>query len=584
MPYFSDLAVVLGDVSRAEIKHCSKDPLKAQESVLKKIVRRNKNCELGKKLRLRDVHSIEDYQRIVPLSTYADYEPYVDRMLNNGEKRLTFSGLNFRYASSSGSVGKPKMLPKGANDLWKMQCIGFSVSIATAYHYMKERGIRLRNQVGPLALNLSGHKTPDKKMSNGAAQIPLIMLKPILPFFCTSPMPLLFPNLEDKFDTAYLHLRFCLENEKVSYLGSIVVTLLTQMFDYLEENWEMMCDDIEKGIINPNIDCTDEFRKKYAKKLKPNPKRAAELRAEFQKGFEDPIAPRIWPNLQWAYGMMGSNLSVYVEKLRKHIGPNVPMHNMGYAAAEGFFATPVELDASDYALIPYTVFFEFLPVNDGEEKANDEITPLLLNQLEVGKDYEVIVSNFSGLYRYKMEDVVHVTGMHYNTPKVELLFRQNLSMNVANEKTTTDMIDAAAQQVAAEMGVEFKGFSFYPDFSTKPPRYTMLAEVRNGTPDSEDVRQQFIDALDHALDGINEKYYKYRRWGMLNRPEVLFLAENTYVDYNKYLAGKGVVLNQIKPVTVINSEERRNFFFTHVTTKSEVVDLVLAEIESAEAE
>ena len=566
---FSDLGVWLGEVSRAQIDHTTKDPLKAQKKVLKKIISRNKNCELGKKLNLKDVHSIEDYQRIVPLSTYADYEPYVDRMLNNGEKRLMFNGINFRYASSSGSVGKPKMLPKGANDLWKMQCIGFSVSISTAHRHLKKMGIKMRNQVGPLALNLSGHKTPDGKMSNGAAQIPLRMLKPILPFFCTSPMPLLFPNLEDKYDTAYLHLRFCLENKKVSYLGSIVVTLLTQMFDYLEENWEMMCDDIEKGIINPGIDCTEEFRKKYKNKFKPNPERAEELRREFRKGFEDPIAPRIWPNLQWAYGMMGSNLSVYVEKLRKHIGPNVPIHNMGYAAAEGFFATPTELDASDYVLTPYTVFFEFLPVNNGEDKADDNQKPLLINELEVGKEYEIIVSNFSGLYRYKMEDVIKVTRMYNNTPEVELMFRQNLSMNVANEKTTTDMISAAAQRIAGEIGVEYQGFSFYPDFSTKPPRYTMLAEIKGGVPD-EETRQKFVEALDRAMDDINEKYYKYRRWGMLNKPEVFFLKEQTYVDYNKFLAAKGVVLNQIKPVTVINNDERRKFFFGHVAGDHEL--------------
>ena len=564
--HFSDIGVILGDVSRAEIKHFTKDPLKAQKSVLKKIIRRNKNCELGKKLNLKDVHSIEDYQRIVPLSTYADYEPYVDRMINNGEDRLMFSGKNFHYASSSGSVGKPKILPKGMNDLWKMQCIGFSVSIATAYHYMKDRGIRMSNQVGPLALNLSGHKLKDGKQCNGAGQIPLRFLRTLLPFFCTSPLSLLYPSLDEKLDTSYLHLRFCLENKKVSYLGSIVVTLLTTMFDYLEENWEMMCDDIEKGIINPNIDIPDHLRKKYAKKFKPNPERAAELREIFKGGFDEPVAPKIWPGLQWAYGMMGSNLSVYVDKLRKVIGPNVPMHNMGYAAAEGFFAAPMELDVSDYVLLPWCIFFEFLPVDDLENGADENAKPLLINELEVGKNYEMIVSNFSGLYRYKMEDVVHVTRMYNNTPQIELLFRQNLSMNVANEKTTIDMIDAAVQNSVKEMGVEYKGFSFYPDFSTKPPRYTLLIELKDGALD-EDGRQKFIKVLDHQLDEINEKYYKYRRWGMLNTPEVLFLEEKTYTGYSDMLAAKGIVLNQIKPVTVINSEERKDYFLSHVINK-----------------
>ena len=87
---------------------------------------------------------------------------------------------------------------------------------------------------------------------------------------------------------------------------------------------------------------------------------------------------------------------------------------------------------------------------------------------------------------------------------------------------------------------------------------------------SEETRQKLIEALDHAMDDINEKYYKYRRWGMLNKPEVFFLKPETYVNYNKFLADKGVVLNQIKPVTVINNDERRRFFFSNVATESEL--------------
>ena len=62
---FSDLGVLLGEVSRQQIIHTSKNPLKAQNNVLKKIVRRNKSCELGQKLNLKDVHSIEDYQNSI---------------------------------------------------------------------------------------------------------------------------------------------------------------------------------------------------------------------------------------------------------------------------------------------------------------------------------------------------------------------------------------------------------------------------------------------------------------------------------------------------------------------------------------
>ena len=85
---------------------------------------------------------------------------------------------------------------------------------------------------------------------------------------------------------------------------------------------------------------------------------------------------------------------------------------------------------------------------------------------------------------------------------------------------------------------------------------------------SEEKIAEFEKALDHWLNESNEKYFKYRRWGMLNRPEILILKPKTYWDYREMLRAKGVVLNQIKPVTVINSEERKDFFFSHVETEN----------------
>ena len=184
----SDLGILLGDVSLLEIEHYTKNPMKAQESTLKKIIRRNKNCELGKKYDFKNIKSIEDYQKKVPLSTYDDYAPYVERMINNREKNIMFSGPNIRYCSSSGSVGKPKILPKGIKDLWNMQCIGFSCTVATSAHYLKKhKNKKMPAQMGPLVLILTGHPLEDGKMCNGAAQIPLTYLKALTPAFCTSP-------------------------------------------------------------------------------------------------------------------------------------------------------------------------------------------------------------------------------------------------------------------------------------------------------------------------------------------------------------------------------------------------------------
>ncbi|MDD6012164.1 MAG: GH3 auxin-responsive promoter family protein [Oscillospiraceae bacterium] len=252
--------------------------------------------------------------------------------------------------------------------------------------------------------------------------------------------------------------------------------------------------------------------------------------------------------------MVGSNLKFYVQKLRKYIG-DAPIHNMGYAAAEGYMALPVELNVNDYVLLPQSVFFEFIPMDDP-----DKI--LTMDQIEVGKEYELVVTNRSGLYRYKIEDVVRVTGYYKRTPKVEFLYRNNLAMNIANEKTTTQMVDWAAAKTQEKLGISFKGYSFYPDHSVDPVRYMLLAEPE-GDIDPKLI-PQIEDALNEFLCESNEKYFKYRRWGMLAAPKVCFLKKDTYADYREMLKKQGKVLNQIKPVTVINTPEREEFFLSHI--------------------
>ncbi len=551
----SDLGVKLGSMVFTSIDHFSKIPGETQRKLLMDIIDKNKNTEYGKKIGFDQIHSLEDFQRIVPLTTYDDYADYVDRMID-GEDNLIMAAKCHRYCSSSGPVGRPKILPKSGRDLFYMQSVGFAATPACAQRWFSKKGVKFPKQVGTVAIVLTGHKMKDGKMCNGAGQVPFTYLKPISEFFMTTPNDFMYPENEDAVGSTYFHLRFALENRDVTYIGSMVVTLLTTMFEFFENNWELVCNDIEKGTIDPSIKCTPELREKWEKKFKPNPKRAAEIRKECERGFDTPVAPRIWPKFMWSYGMVGSTLQFYVNKLRRYIG-DAPIHNMGYAAAEGFMAMPVELNVNDAVLMPKSVFFEFIPMDDPE---CDKL--LTLDQLEEGKEYEIVVTNFSGLYRYKIEDVIRITGFYNNTPKMEFLYRNNLAMNIANEKTTTQMVDWAAGKVQEKLGISFKGYSFYGDTDSAIVRYMLLAEPDGDI--SEDMIPEIEKTLDEFLNESNEKYFKYRRWNMIDMPKVCLLKKDTYADYREMLKKQGKVLNQIKPVTVINTDERKDFFFSHI--------------------
>ena len=558
----SNIGVFIGNIVFRGMNHFTSIPMETQEKTLAKIMETNKDCELGKKYDFANIHSLREFQDKVPLSTFEDYLPLINRMVDNNEENIITSSKIIRYCSSSGSVGIPKLQPKTARDLFNMQSMGFAATPACAANYFKEKGMfkKLPAQMGPLLISLNGHPLKNGMRCNGAGQIPFTYLLPLIPSFTTTPMDILFPEDEENTDMSYFQLRFALVNKNVTYLGSMVITLMLTMFEYLEANWEMLCNDIEKGTIDPSVRCPQSLRSKYEKKLKPNPKRAAELRAELSKGFETdvPIAKRIWPKVCWGYGMISSTLSIYVEKLQRYIG-DLPLHNMGYAASEGFMAMSVTLNANDSVLLPRSLIYEFLPVD-----APEGTRPLLMDELEVGEKYEIIVTNFSGLYRYRILDIVRVTGMHNKTPKIEFLYRSNMGLNVANEKTTTQMLDFVANKIQKEFGISFNGYSFYGDTDEMGalPRYAFLCDTESDIPT---VRKAELEALiDTTFREINEKYDKYRRWGMLREPIVYQLEKGSYAAYKSSLVAQGRVLNQIKPVVVINSPERKEFFFGRI--------------------
>lgn len=561
----SNLGVLLGKIVFKGFNHFTSIPMETQQKTLEAVIKRNKNCELGKKYDFASIKTLKDFQDKVPLSTFEDYLPLINRMVENNENNIITGSKIIRYCSSSGSVGIPKLQPKTAKDLFNMQSMGFAATPACAAHYFKEKGIykKLPAQMGPLLLSLNGHPLKNGMRCNGAGQIPFTYLTALLPFFTTTPIDVLYPEDEEHTDISYFQLRAALVNKKVTYLGSMVITLMLTMFEYLEANWEMICDDIEKGTVDPSVRCPDSLRASYEKKFKPDPKRAAELRAEFKKGFdtEVPIARRIWPNLCWGYGMISSTLSIYVEKLHRYIG-DLPLHNMGYAASEGFMAMPITLNANDYVLLPRSIIYEFLPVD-----APEDARPLFMNELEVGKEYEIIVTNFSGLYRYRILDIVRVTGMHNKTPKIEFLYRSNMGLNVANEKTTTQMLDFVANKVQKEFGISFNGFSFYGDTDTdgELPRYAFLCDTDSSVPTERNA--EIVTFVDNAFRECNEKYDKYRRWGMLREPVIYQLETGSYAAYKSSLVAQGRVLNQIKPVVVINTPERKEFFFSRILNK-----------------
>ncbi len=547
--------IFCGNLVYAGFEHFTKHTQETQEKLLKNLIKKNKNTEYGKKAGFAEIKSVEDYQKKVPLTDYSDYSDYVQRMIK-GERNLITSARIRRYVETSGSSGTPKVVPMSPKAVFNVQCMGFVGPEACIHKYYKRNGKKMSCSKGLMSWIVMSRRFPNGEHVCDGASIPISILKPITNLYSAIPKELIFAKDPANTDINYLLLRFGLPYKKVSYIGAVIITSSVSMFQYLEKNWRMICDDIETGKINDGITVDSELKRILEKKLKPSPARASELRAEFEKGFDDPIAPRIWPELSWVYGMASSTLSAYGQRIRRYIG-DLPLHNFGYGASEGYFAMPVEPDVDEAVMLPKSNFFEFVPV-DGDRDS----TPLLMHQLEAGKDYEVILTNLSGFYRYRLGDVIKVTGFYHTAPKVRFLYRSNVTVNVSDEKTTQQMLDETMKRVSERLGLTVLSYGVHGNTTDRVAHYTLLVET-DVDPDDK-LRDEIAAVFDEELCKINVEYDRYRKNETLDTAQAHFIRVGTFDDYKNMLRAKGRDVNQLKPVTIINTDEKQDFFFSHI--------------------
>jgi len=162
-----------------------------------------------------------------------------------------------------------------------------------------------------------------------------------------------------------------------------------------------------------------------------------------------------------------------------------------------------------------------------EEGASD--TPLLMDQLEVGKEYEVIVTNLSGFYRYRLGDVVKVTGHHNECPMLVFSYRKSQLVSMYGEKVTETALRTAVEGMAAEYGMPVLEYSVYADAGTDPGHYVMLLESDREVPPEEWPRLSEI--LNRKLCEVHESYNKKIQQKIMLPLEVKFVEPQTYALY-----------------------------------------------------
>lgn len=265
-------------------------------------------------------------------------------------------------------------------------------------------------------------------------------------------------------NVAYVKAWLALAVPELVSIQSIFLYDTLLFFTYLEHNWRRILDDMSRGNISAEL--TDEGKETLFNCRLTGEKLAAR-QALLEKGFDTPIAPRLWKNLKFISGIGGDMYKIQEQALKKYTG-ETPIYYFAYASSECMAGIALELDTPEYALLPGSAYYEFLSAEGLSRKPQD---------VYIGEEYEVAVTTFSGLYRYRTGDIVRIVSFVEETPVFKIIGRKKNVLNLAGEKLDEETVRTAVSLWAKEEKQRVKDFAVGIDARSVPGRYCLFAEV-----------------------------------------------------------------------------------------------------------
>lgn len=243
--------------------------------------------------------------------------------------------------------------------------------------------------------------------------------------------------------------------------------------------------------------------------------RIRQLEEIFEEKSDEPIAKRLWKNLRFIGGIGGKMYEVQEKALKKYVG-NLPIYYFAHASSECMMGIATKVDVPEYALLPDSAYYEFME-EDGKV--------VQLEEVEKGKKYEVIVTTFSGLYRYQTGDIIEIKDFYEESPVYCVWGRKNNVLNIAGEKIEESEILAVMERWSQRVSCEVADFVIGIDSSCIPERYLMFVEMKQTEWKQADKINLTImeDYLDSILREVNADYQDIRSLKMLKKPKIVLM-------------------------------------------------------------
>lgn len=356
----------------------------------------------------------------------------------------------------------------------------------------------------------------------------------------------------DSFQSMYTQM-LCglLMREEVLRVGAVFASGLLRAIRFLQLNWRQLAHDISTGSLNPKI--TDpSIQDCMAKILKQNPKLAEFIARECEGENWERIITRIWPNTKYLDVIVTGAMAQYIPLLDFYSG-GLPKACTMYASSECYFGLNLKPMTSpsevSYTIMPNMGYFEFIPHDDDSADPVDSVPRLVdLEDLEIGKGYELVVTTYSGLCRYRVGDILRVVGFHNSAPQFKFVRRKNVLLSIDADKTGESELQRAVENASAllrDFNTNVAEYTSYADTKTIPGHYVVYWEllVKDNAP-SDDVLEKCCLVMEESLNSV----YRQCRVadGSLGPLEIRVVKSGTFEELMDYAISRGASINQYK--------------------------------------
>ena len=464
-----------------------------QQRVLQRLTSMAAQTEWGRAHHYADIHTYEDFKRNVPIQTYEEVKPYILR-LRAGEQNLLWPTEIRWFAKSSGTTNdKSKFLPVSRESLKDT-------------HY---RG-------GQDAVAIYLGQNPDSRLFSGKALI-----------LGGSHAPNLNTNHSLVGDLSAILI------ENINPLVNLVRVPCkrTGLMEHFEPKIEAIANETLRADVT-NLSGVPSWMLVLIKRL---------LEKSGKQGLEE-----VWPHLE-VFFHGGVAFTPYREQYKQIIRSSRMHYIETYNASEGYFGT--QNDPNDPAMllmIDYGIFYEFIPL---EDVGKDHPHVCSLTEVELGKNYAMVISTSAGLWRYMIGDTVKFT--RRDPYKFIITGRTKHFINAFGEELIVDNAEKGLAKACAETGAQVTDYSAAPVFmdANAKCRHQWLIEFAR----MPDDLQKFARILDETLKEVNSDYEAKRQNDLALQPlEVIVARRNLFHDW---LEGKGKLGGQHKIPRLSNTRE-----------------------------